>query len=186
MCLELLLVDMWVRCLLCLMNNGLEIDRMYLQIILIKTTLYKVPGILFLNSGVRRKEHMTKERHASVIRCSQVTTEEALEYKPGKGTRTWGSYLRTYSHPESFLYQRPRSKLLQGRLILWALALGLRGVHSSREVSAPECHGWAPITSGAFDSGHVLIDEPARAHPPGTCSQQKYGVIMGCCLHRSS
>lgn len=132
-----------------------------------------------MDCGVRLKEYMTKGRHTPVIRCSQVTTEEALEYKAGKGTCTWGSYLRL-THILSSLHQRPRSKLLQGKLTLWASALGWG--HSSREVSAPKNCGWAHTTSKAFDSGHVLTDEHAQAHPPSTCSQQRYSVNTGCCL----
>lgn len=61
---------MWVRFPLALINNSLEIDKTYLQIILIKTPLYKVTGVLFLDSGVRLKECMMKERCTPVIRCA--------------------------------------------------------------------------------------------------------------------
>lgn len=48
---------MWVKCPLGLINNDLEIGKIYLQIILIKTT-----GVLSLDSGARLKEYMMKER----------------------------------------------------------------------------------------------------------------------------
>ena len=61
---------MWVRFPLGLINNSLEIDKTYLQIILIKTPLYKVTGVLFLDSGVRLKEYMMEEKCTPVIRCA--------------------------------------------------------------------------------------------------------------------
>ena len=59
---------MWIRFPLGLINDCLEIDKIYMQIILIKTPLYKVTGVLFLESGVRLKEYMVKERCTAVIR----------------------------------------------------------------------------------------------------------------------
>lgn len=127
-CLKLL-VGMWVKCPIGLINNGLEIETTYLQIILIQSHGTKSQcsflglweetqriswwrGMLTPQVPPRKHEVRTRQRNTYLGSCLRVT------------------------HILSSFCQRPRNKLLVGRLTVWGTSCGWG--HSSREGNAPQ------------------------------------------------